>query len=258
MSMPALRPILSPKNGATPTGTQSARVLVLDEDDKFHRSLLPHLADCGFDPVACSGQAALDFVAKGESADAIVMDGHTPDANSLRVLRDLRQRGVMPVIFLTETADEVRVNGEGLDSEPADLIHKPRQPSGLARRIQLIVEAVRGIPEHQEKPQSFRVGSLELRFDIKRARWAGEPIEFTISEFHVVSHLATKLGEDVSYRELYDIVRGRGFLAGQGIDGHRTNVRSLIKRIRRKFREVHPSFDQIQNYAGFGYRWITD
>jgi hypothetical protein len=28
--------------------------------------------------------------------------------------------------------------------------------------------------------------------------------------------------------------------------------------VRRKFREVHPSFNQIQNYGGFGDRWIYD
>jgi two-component system response regulator ChvI len=32
-------------------------------------------------------------------------------------------------------------------------------------------------------------------------------------------------------------------------------VRSFIKRIRKKFREVDPEFDHIENYPGFGYRW---
>jgi two-component system response regulator ChvI len=33
------------------------------------------------------------------------------------------------------------------------------------------------------------------------------------------------------------------------------NVRSSIKRIRNKFRECDPAFAEIENYAGFGYRW---
>ena len=251
--------ISPPKKGAAPNAIQPARVLVLDDDDAFHRSLSFHLADRGFDPVACtSGQAALDFVAKGESADAIVMDGRIPDTNSLRALRDLRQRGITPVIFLTETADEATVKEEPLEAGAVDLIHKSRRLSRLAQRIQLVVEAMRGISEHQEKPQSMRIGSLELRFDIKRARWAGQAIEFTLSEFRMLSQLAIKPGEDVSYRELYDLVHGRGFVAGQGSDGYRTNVRTFIKRIRKKFREVHPTFDQIQNHARFGYRWISE
>jgi two-component system response regulator ChvI len=259
MTMPEVPQISSPKNGATPNRTQPARVLVVDEDDAFGRTLSFHLADCGFASVPCtSGQAALDFVAKGESADAVVMDARLRDAKSLRVLRDLRQRGITPVIFLTEPADEVNVNETALGDGPVDLIQKPRRLSSLARRIQLIVEAVRGVSEHQEKPQSMRIGSLELRFDIKRARWAGQLIEFTLTEFQIVSRLVNKFGEDVSYRDIYDIVRGKDFTAGYGPEGYRVNVRSHIKRIRKKFRKVHPTFNQIRNYGGFGYRWISE
>jgi two-component system response regulator ChvI len=35
-------------------------------------------------------------------------------------------------------------------------------------------------------------------------------------------------------------------------------VRTFIKRIRQKFREIDPEFDQIENYPGFGYRWRHD
>ena len=59
----------------------------------------------------------------------------------------------------------------------------------------------------------------------------------TVTEFKLVNFLATRVGQDVGYRELYDIVRGAGFVAGYGEDGFRSNVRAFIKRIRRKFRE---------------------
>jgi two-component system response regulator ChvI len=32
-------------------------------------------------------------------------------------------------------------------------------------------------------------------------------------------------------------------------------VRSAIKRIRNKFRDLDPTFDKIENYTGFGYCW---
>ena len=57
------------------------------------------------------------------------------------------------------------------------------------------------------------------------------------------------------YRALYDALHGDGFLAGQGEEGYRANVRAMIKRIRRKFVEVDPGFDALGTYAGFGYRW---
>jgi two-component system, OmpR family, response regulator ChvI len=72
-----------------------------------------------------------------------------------------------------------------------------------------------------------------------------------------VSRLALKAGEDVSYRELYDLVHGKDFIAGGGEHGYRVNVRTFIKRIRQKFRDIDRSFGCIENYGGFGYRWTV-
>jgi two-component system response regulator ChvI len=79
----------------------------------------------------------------------------------------------------------------------------------------------------------------------------------TLTEFNILSRLARKADEDVSYRELYDLVHGKDFLAGRGAGGYRGNVRTFIKRIRKKFRAIDPDFDHIRNYAGFGYRWMA-
>jgi two-component system response regulator ChvI len=248
-----------PQIGAGVKATRSARVLVVDDDDDFRRPLAFQLTDHGFDAVACaSGQAALDFVAAGESADVILLDWRMPGMNGLEVLRELRQRGIAtPVIFLTGLADEV-FEEAALAGGAVDFIDKSRRLSILMRRIELIAEGQRpsADPSQKQPPPQVRLGALELRFDINRAFWKGSAIDLTLTEFRMVSQLALKPGEDVSYRELYDLVHGTNFLAGSGADGYRTNVRTFIKRIRRKFRAVDGTFDAIENYARFGYRWV--
>jgi two-component system, OmpR family, response regulator ChvI len=47
-------------------------------------------------------------------------------------------------------------------------------------------------------------------------------------------------------------------VAGYGDEGYRANVRTFIKRIRKKLRDVDPEFEHIHNYAGFGYRWLAN
>jgi two-component system response regulator ChvI len=101
----------------------------------------------------------------------------------------------------------------------------------------------------------LRNGPLELRNDIKRAFWRSSQVDLTLTEFAIVHFLVARPGADVTYRQIYDLVRGKDFIAGYGPDGFRSNVRSFIKRIRKKFREVDPEFDHIENYPGFGYRW---
>jgi two-component system, OmpR family, response regulator ChvI len=88
--------------------------------------------------------------------------------------------------------------------------------------------------------------------------WAGQAADLTLTEFRIVRLLAVKAGQDVGYREIYDLVHGKDFIAGNGSEGCRANVRTFIKRIRKKFRDVDPGFDHIENYASFGYRWIAE
>jgi hypothetical protein len=49
-----------------------------------------------------------------------------------------------------------------------------------------------------------------------------------------------KAGQDVGYREIHDLVHGKDFMPGYGSEGYRANVRTFIKRIRKKFRGEIP------------------
>jgi two-component system response regulator ChvI len=162
------------------------------------------------------------------------------------------------VIFLTVLSDDIHEEA-ALAGGAVDFIDKSRRLSILVRRIELIAEGQRPLPDpSQQHPLTqLRLGQLELRFDIHRAFWRGSAIDLTLTEFRMLSQLALKAGEDVSYRELYDLVHGKDFLSGSGAEGYRVNVRTFMKRIRKKLRDIDPSFEEIHNYAGFGYRWIV-
>jgi DNA-binding response OmpR family regulator len=100
------------------------------------------------------------------------------------------------------------------------------------------------------------IGNITLDQVGKKIEWKGQPVTFTIGEFRILSRLALNHGREVSYRELYDVLKGvPGFIAGQGDRGHESNMRSAIKRIRRKFYAVDPEWNCIHNFTGFGYAW---
>ncbi|MFP6746526.1 MAG: winged helix-turn-helix domain-containing protein [Alphaproteobacteria bacterium] len=99
------------------------------------------------------------------------------------------------------------------------------------------------------------LGLLRLYPERHRACWRGREVSLTLREYAIVAHMARQPGRDLQYRCLYDVVRGAGFAAGVGAEGYRVNVRAFIKRIRRKFRDIDPKFDAIENYPRFGYRW---
>lgn len=252
-------PAAAAPDGESAAASRPVRVAVIDDDDDFRRALCLHLSDQGMDAIACAGGRVALEVLGTETVDVILLDWRMPDMNGLEVLRELRQRGLTtPIIFLTGLTDEV-FEEAALAGGAVDFIDKTRKLSILVRRIELIAEGQRPSPDpgHQPPPSQIRLGHMELRFDINRAFWRGAPVDLTLTEFRMIAQLAMRPGEDISYRELYDLVHGKDFIAGFGSEGYRTNVRTFIKRIRRKFRELDFNFDCIENYARFGYRWVS-
>jgi two-component system, OmpR family, response regulator ChvI len=236
-----------------------ARILVVDDDPLFRESLARNLAHVNFAvEEAGDGQQALDRLRNGNPPDLILLDWKMPGMNGIEVLHHLREaRIVVPVLFLTVLNDQIYEEA-ALQVGAIDFVEKHRAFTILLKRIELILAGAKASSASdtgQPQGQSLRLGPLELRFDINRALWKSQRVDLSLTEFHVVSRLAASPGLDVSYRELYDVVKGEGFLAGQGTEGYRGNVRSTIKRIRQKFRVVDTDFHHIETYTGFGYRW---
>jgi two-component system response regulator ChvI len=234
-------------------------LLLVDDDDLFRESLGLNLIDEGYDVTELSGgHEALAYLDQGGSADVMLLDWRMPDLTGLEVLRRMRAAGVtIPVIFLTALSDDIYEEA-ALQGGAVDFIDKSRRLPILLKRLQLIAEGGRPSGEPAPAPSaSLRLGRLTLRFDTSRAVWDGRTVDLTLTEFKILTLLAENAGQDVGYREIYDLVHGKDFIAGHGAEGYRANVRTFIKRIRKKFRDIDPDFDHVENYAGFGYRWIT-
>ena len=80
-------------------------------------------------------------------------------------------------------------------------------------------------------------------------------VGLTVGEYKIAHLLASNAGRYASYRAIYDCLYYVGFRGGIGDHGYRTNVRSALKKVRRKFRACDPAFAEIETYIGFGYRW---
>ncbi len=105
------------------------------------------------------------------------------------------------------------------------------------------------------EPSTHAVGELVLDLIGKAVQWKGKSVRLTKGEFDILHSLAMKPGKNVPYRDIYDTFRSPGFQAGDGEDGYRANVRTLIKRIRLAFCKVDEAFEEIKTHNGVGYRW---
>lgn len=228
---------------------------IVDDDPLFRETVAGNLSDAGYRVQDWpGGEAFFQAIRDGIRPDLLLLDWKMPGQNGIEVLRQMRAEALtLPVIFLTVLSDQI-FEEAALTGGAVDFVEKSRSFTILERRIRLCLD--RGTTsDSPPAPEQTRIGPLLLDHPIRRAQWKGQPVDLTVTEFAMVAALAAKAGRDVSYRDLYDSGRGKGFHAGAGETGYRTNVRAAIKRIREKFRATDPDFEQIGNYPGFGYVW---
>ena len=223
-------------------------ILVIEDGATDRGVLIDELSGHGLDVRTV---ASLDDAPDAaRAADVIVLHCDRAKISDIDMLSQLHGLGFnVPVVLLTGKplpAHECMA----LDKGAVDVVCRSRGPAVLARRIKAAHRT--GQPRSDN---SMICGKLLLRPDVGRAYWNDVDLDLTVGEYNIVRLLASNVGRYMTYRALYDRLHYEGFLAGSGADGYRANVRSLVKRIRNKFRDVDPTFDEIENYAGFGYCW---
>jgi len=205
---------------------------------------------------SADGSSALETMrATGNAYDVVVVRWDLPKMQASRMLAELSASGIaVPAIILI---DEYCILYEetALSLGAADVVALSRGVRILARRIALAAESTRSRLQIAEREDTATFGELALRPDSCRAFWRDRQVPLTLTEYNIVDLLARNSPNCLSFREIYDVVHGAGFAAGDGSEGYRLNVRTLIKRIRRKFCEVAAQFDEIETLPGAGYRW---
>lgn len=238
------------------------RIVFVEDDLLFRDALIRNLEDSGFEVRDFeTGETALEYFEAGGAADVAILDWKLPGIAGIDLLQKMgaKEKGI-PVIFLTSLGDQV-YEETALLNGAADFIEKSRSYSILLSRITGVLNRKDDLAKPELKTDSGQkvvCGELTLSTDSNRAFWKETKVDLTLAEFKIVYLLAMNKDKDVPHREIYDNVRGPGFVAGDGTEGYRANVRTFIKRIRQRFREVDETFNRIQTYSGFGYRWVSE
>ena len=243
-----------PEGRLQPETEPKGRVLLVDDDALFCEVLGQNLSDEGYEVAkAQDGEAALSELSKPERFHAVLLDWRMPGLDGLGVLKLMREAGhTMPVLFLTALTDSVYEEA-ALALGAVDFIGKSRSLPVIIQRLSLIADGRKRATA--TGTELIRRGKLELRPLVGRAFLNDQRVELTLTEFTILQTLAETPKRDLSYREIYDLVHGEGFMAGWGEEGYRVNVRTMIKRIRHALRAIDDKFDSIKVHSGHGYYW---
>lgn len=238
---------------AQPTAPSEAPVIALVDDD---RNILTTLSIAlqaeGFvTRVYQDSDLALNSLLDNPPNLAI-FDIKMPKMDGLELLRRLREKSALPVIFLT-SKDEELDEALGLAMGADDYVTKPFSQRLLLARIRAILRRASLNAEarqsDEELPEPIVRGRLAMDPARHSVTWDGQAVNLTVTEFLLLETLAMRPGVVKTRSQLMDAAyQDDVFVDDRTIDSH-------IKRLRRKFREVDEAFTGIDTLYGAGYRF---
>jgi len=185
--------------------------------------------------------------------DLAVFDIKMPKMDGLDLLRRVRAQSSLPVIFLT-SKDDQQDEEIGLELGADDYIAKPFSLRLLTARIRAILRRADPIKANasdgsMSEPASPSITRGRLFMDPARHQvtWDDKPVSLTVTEFLILEALAVRPGVIKSRNQLMDAAYPDDvFVDDRTVDSH-------IKRMRRKFRQIDPTFGAIETLYGAGY-----
>jgi len=231
-----------------------ATIALIDDDRNILTSVSIALQAEGFATrLYTDGESALKALIDNPP-DLAVSDIKMPRLDGLQLLKRLREKSSLPVIFLTSKDDEDD-EALGLDAGADDYIAKPFSQTLLIARIRALLRRAELVGEAGSEPDAEAAaepivrGRLSLDPERHRVVWDGKGVTLTVTEFMLLEALAVRPEVVKSRGQLMDIAyQDDVYVDDRTIDSH-------IKRIRRKFRAVDPAFDAIATLYGAGYRF---
>jgi two-component system, OmpR family, response regulator ChvI len=197
------------------------------------------------------GATALDGL-KQNPPDLAIFDIKMPRMDGMELLRRLRQKSDLPVIFLTSKDEEID-ELFGLKIGADDYIRKPFSQRLLVERVKAILRRA-GAKDlapiaKNDDAKVLERGQLIMDPERHTVTWKGRPVVLTVTEFLILQALAQRPGVVKSRNALMDVAYDdQVYVDDRTIDSH-------IKRLRKKFKQADDEFEMIETLYGVGYRF---
>ena len=228
----------------------SHTIALVDDDRNILTSISMALENEGFKvQTYIDAENALVGISRNPP-DLAVIDIKMPRMDGEELLKRLRKKTTIPILFLTSKDDEVD-ELLGLKLGADDFIKKS---GGFS--IKVLIERIRvqlrkKVGNIEENKNLIKHGKLMLDPSQLECEWNGQPLpeKLTTTEFIIVKELAKRPGIIKERAQLMDIAyKDNNDIEDRTIDSH-------VKRIRKKFKKVDENFSAIETRYGSGYRW---
>ena len=230
---------------------EKSTVVLVDDERNILTSVRAALEAEGYNVRTYNdGAEALEALSE-DPADLGVFDIKMPRMDGMELLRRVRQKSNMPVIFLTSKDEEID-ELFGLKMGADDYISKPFALRLVVERCKAVLrrtQAREASASAGDESQILERGALKLDPERHTCHWHGNPVTLTVTEFLILQALAQRPGVVKTRDALMDAAYDdQVYVDDRTIDSH-------IKRLRKKFKMADDSFDVIETLYGVGYRF---
>ncbi len=220
------------------------RVLLIDDDEALGELLTEYLSRFRFVvKVATRPEDGLRAL-EAEPPDIVVLDVMLPDMDGFAVCRKVRETSRVPIVMLTargEVADRI----VGLELGADDYLPKPFEPRELVARLQAVLRRGGETPA-----EPLRAGALEIAWEARTLRVAGQPVELTTAEFELLRLFVKNRGRVLTRERILETTRGLDW------ESYDRSVDVLVSRLRQKLGDDPRRPEYIKTVRGLGYRFI--
>ena len=227
-------------------------IALVDDDRNILTSVSMVLEAEGYDVETYTDGASALLALTQSPPDLAILDIKMPRMDGMELLRRLRLKTDVPVIFLTSKDEEID-ELIGLRMGADDYVRKPFSQRLLVERIRAVLRRRAANEDaNLERTESEKIihrGKLEMDPMRHSSVWDGKPVTLTVTEFLILHALSQRPGFVKSRDQLMDAAYDdQVYVDDRTIDSH-------IKRIRKKFRYVDGEFNSIETLYGVGYRY---
>ena len=228
----------------------SHTIALVDDDRNILTSISMALENEGFKvQTYIDAENALVGISRNPP-DLAVIDIKMPGMDGEELLKRLRKKTTIPILFLTSKDEEVD-ELLGLKLGADDFIKKSGGFSTKVLIERIRVQLRKKTHTVDDSKNLIKHGKLVLDPSQLECEWNGKslPEKLTTTEFLIVKELAKRPGIIKERAQLMDIAyKDNNDIEDRTIDSH-------VKRIRKKFKKVDQNFSAIETRYGSGYRW---
>ena len=224
-------------------------ILLIDNDATLTSPLKELLTQKGYQVlIANNGRDGLR-IALDQTPDLVLLEIALPQLDGWAVCRTLRAQSRVPILILTNLAEEVnRILGLELGAD--QYLTKPISMNELMVRIRAMLRRVR-LDHKATQRQTLHLGPFYVDLTTQRAFKHGQELHLRHKEFALLSTLMRYKGQVVGRPDLFDQIWGVNYLGDtRALDVYICWLRQKIEQNPKK-----PCY--IQTVRGVGYRFGT-